>query len=96
MSGGIFSTTDFQVIHVNERCRRKEERSKQGQTNNMAKQHNTPKAVIFQLPRVGLEPTTLCTLDRALYQLSWLGPNLTSHSALEEQANMYMSIYMYM
>ena len=32
--------------HVNERCRRKEERSKQGQTNK-AKQHSTPKAVTF-------------------------------------------------
>ena len=42
---------------------RKEERSKQGQTNNKAKQHNTPKVVTFpkknELPRVGLEPTTL-------------------------------------
>ena len=36
--------------------RRKEERSKQGQTNNKAKQHSTPKAVTFplknELPRV--------------------------------------------
>ena len=35
--------------------RRKEERSKQGQTNNKAKQHSTPKAVTFlkknELPR---------------------------------------------
>ena len=31
----------------NERCRRKEERSKQGQTNNKANQHSTPKAVTF-------------------------------------------------
>ena len=50
--------------------RRKEERSKQGQTNK-AKQHSTPKAVTFpkknELPRVGLEPTTLYTLDRVLY-----------------------------
>ena len=42
---------------------RKGERSKQGQTNN--------KAVTFlkknELPRVGLEPTTLYTLDRVLY-----------------------------
>ena len=40
----------------NEKCRRKEERSKQGQTNNKAKQHSTPKAVTFpkknELPRV--------------------------------------------
>ena len=38
----------------------KEERSEQGQTNNKAKQHSTPKAVTFpkknELPRVGLEP----------------------------------------
>ena len=43
--------------------RRKEERSKQGQTDNKAKQHSTPKAVTFpkknELPQVGLEPTTL-------------------------------------
>ena len=45
----------------------KEERSKQGQTNNKAKQHSTPKAVTFpkknELPWVGLETTTLYTLD---------------------------------
>ena len=44
-------------VHVREM---KEERSKQGQTNNKAKQHSTPKAVTFpkknELPRVGLEP----------------------------------------
>ena len=43
--------------------RRKEGRSKQGQTNNKAKQHSIPKVVTFpkknELPRVGLEPTTL-------------------------------------
>ena len=47
--------------------RRKEERSKQGQINNKAKQHSTPKAVTFpkkkDLPRVGIETTTLSTLD---------------------------------
>ena len=41
--------------------RRKEERSKQDQTNNKAKQRSTPKAVTFlkknELPQVGLEPT---------------------------------------
>ena len=51
--------------------RRKEERREQGQTNNKAKQHSTPKAVTFpkknELPQVGLEPTTLYTLDRVLY-----------------------------
>ena len=52
---------------------KKEGRSKQGQTNNKAKQHSTPEAVTFpkknELPQVGLEPTTLYTLERALYQL---------------------------
>ena len=55
----------------------KEERKKQARSNkqtNKAKQHSTPKAVTFprknELPQVGLEPTTLYTLDRALYQLS--------------------------
>ena len=47
----------------------KKEASKVKQTNK-AKQHSTPKAVTFsrknELPRVGLEPTTLYTLDRAL------------------------------
>ena len=77
----------------------KEERKKQARSNkqtNKAKQHSTPKAVTFprknELPRVGLEPTTLHTLDRALYQLSWLGPNLTSHSTPDEQANHQLSI----
>ena len=49
----------------------KEESSKQGQANNKAKQHSTSKAVTFpkknELPQMGLEPTTLYTLDRALY-----------------------------
>ena len=55
----------------------KEERKKQARSNKQtikAKQHSTPKAVTFprknELRRVGLEPTTLHTLDRALYQLS--------------------------
>ena len=50
--------------------RRKEKRSKQGHTNNKAKQHSTPKAVTFpknELPRVGLEPTTLYTLDMYIH-----------------------------
>ena len=60
------------MIHVLMRDE-KEGRSKQGQTNNEAKQHSTPKAVTFpkknEPPEVGLKPTTLHTLDRALYQL---------------------------
>ena len=43
----------------------KKERSKQGQKHDKAKQHSTHKAVTFpkknELPRVGLEPTTLYT-----------------------------------
>ena len=65
-----------QLHHVQQLMRderKKGERSKQGQTNNKAKQHSTPKAVTFpkknELPRVGLEPTTLYTLDRALYHV---------------------------
>ena len=69
-------TTSIYIIHVHVHVlmrdeRRKEERSKQDQTNNKAKQHSTPKAVNFpkknELPQVGLEPTTLYSLDRALY-----------------------------
>ena len=42
------------------RDEKEEERSKQGQTNNKAKQHSTPKAVKKnELPQVGHEPTTL-------------------------------------
>ena len=37
----------------------------------VAKQHSTPKAVTFpELPQVGLEPTTLYTLDRVLYHVN--------------------------
>ena len=55
--------------------RRKEERSKQGQTNNKAKQHSTPKAVIFtkknELPRV--EHVEYCDknmVSKILYTIS--------------------------
>ena len=64
--------------------RRKEERSKQGQTNK-AKQHSTTKEVTFpknELPQVGLEPTTLYTLHCALplsYQGSSAGWAKISH-----------------
>ena len=60
---------------------KKEGRKKQGQTKkNKAKKHNTPKVVTFlkknDLPRVGLEPTTLYTLDRALYHWATKAPQL--------------------
>ena len=41
-------------------CLRKEERSKQGQPNNKAKQHSTPKAVSF--PKKIELPQVACTL----------------------------------
>ena len=63
--------------------KRKEERSKQGQTNNKAKQHNTPKVVTFpkksELPQVGLESMTPYTLDRHCYQDSSAGWAQISH-----------------
>ena len=57
----------------------KEERKKQARSNKQTRQSNTahPRQSLFleknELPRVGLEPTTLHTLDRALYQLSYRG-----------------------
>ena len=53
--------------------RRKKERSKQGQANKQGKatQHTQGSHFFLrknELPRVGLKPTTLHTLDRALYQ----------------------------
>ena len=69
---------DLVHVHVLMRDEKKEsaEASKVKQTNK-AKQHSTPKAVTSpkknELPRVGLEPTTLYTLDRALHQLSYRG-----------------------
>ena len=58
-------------MFLNERREgRKKEASKVKQTNK-AKQHSTPKAVTFprknELPRVGLEPTTLYTPDMYMY-----------------------------
>ena len=60
------STMDIRLLHVhilyiyaNERCKRKEERSKQGQTNNKAKQHNTPKAVTFHRKMSCLEHVSI-------------------------------------
>ena len=47
-----YSTSSYTDVHVHVHVlmrdeRREEERSKQGQTNNNAKQHSTPKAVTF-------------------------------------------------
>ena len=81
--------------------RKKKERSKQGQTNKQrgkATQH-TQGNHFSELPRVGLEPTTLYTLDRALYQLSYRGSSAgwaqISHLIVhlhDEQANHQLSM----
>ena len=42
----IPSHVEVVYMYVNDRCRRKEERSKQGHTNK-ERQHGTPKAVTF-------------------------------------------------
>ena len=81
------------AIHVHVLMRDEKERRKK-QTNNKAKQHRTPEAVTFpkknELPQVGLEPTTLYTLDRALYHVATCtckclpppSPSSTSHLLL--------------
>ena len=72
----------------------KEERRKKGQTNNKAKQDSTPKAVTFpkknELPWVGLESTTLYTLDRALYHCSTLPLHYQGNSAWWAQISYLM------
>ena len=79
----VFSIPSLHILHLLHLCvcsthdigmymflmkDEKEERKKR------AKQHSTPKAVIFpkknKLPRVGLKPTTLYTLGRALYHVT--------------------------
>ena len=78
-------------MFLNERW--KKEASKVKQTNK-AKQHSTPKAVTFprknELPRVGLEPTTLYTLDRALYQLSYRGSSAGWAQISQANHQLYM------
>ena len=75
----------------------KEERSKQGQTNNKAKQHSTLTAVTFpkknELPQVGLS-NPRHSGQSALplsYQGSSAGWAQTSHSTPDEQA--YYTMY---
>ena len=73
----------------------KEERKKQGQT------HKQGKATLFlekmSYLRWDSNPDTLYSRQSALptelpRQLSWLGPNLTSHSTHDEQANHQLSM----
>ena len=64
---------------------------------------STPKAVTFprknELPQVGLEPTTLYTLDRALYQLSYRGSSAgwaqISHLIVHLMNRLTINISMY-
>ena len=89
-------------MFLNERWEgRKKEASKVKQTNK-AKQHSTPKAVTFPRKKWAVSGgtrthDTLYSRQSALptelpRQLSWLGPNLTSHSTPDEQANHQLSM----
>ena len=75
----------------------KEERKKQARSNKQTRQSNTahPRQSLFleknELPQVGLEPTTLYTLDRALYQLSYRGSSAGWPVHVQ-----YSQLYMYM
>ena len=65
---------NYCTVHVLMRDEKEgKKRSKQGLTHNKAKQHSTPKAVTFpkknELSRMGLEPTTLYTLNRVLHHV---------------------------
>ena len=82
----------------------RDERRK-GKKANKAKQHSTPKAVTFpkknELPRVGLEPTTLYTLDRAPLPLSYQGSSagwaqishLIVHPMNRQTINVYVQLH---
>ena len=90
--------------------RRKEERSKQGQTNKQEKatQHTQGSHfpgknelhVHVHVPQVGLNPrhSTLQT-ERSTTelprQLSWLGPNLTSHNTPDKQAYLHVQVHVH-
>ena len=75
----------------------KEERKKQGQTNkqtNKTKQHSSSEKTASGGTRTH---DTLYSRQSALptelpRQLSWMGPNLTSHSTPDEQANHQLSM----
>ena len=75
----------------------KEGRSKQGQTNNKAKQHSTPKAVTFpkknELPQVELEPTTLHSRQSALL-LSYQGSSAGLYTFVLSKQYAVSTIYL--
>ena len=62
-----------------------------------AKQHSTAKAVTFpkknELPRVGLEPTTLCTLDRVLYSCTCGASELPTRRTVNLRHLMVLSVF---
>ena len=72
--------------------RDEEERSKQGHTNNKAKQHNTPKAVTFQkkdeLPQVGCTYMYMCLVYSTYLNDSVFNP---LRAAVMELASLWVS-----
>ena len=78
----------------------KEERKKQARSNKQTRQSNTahPRQSLFRTASGGTRThDTLYSRQSALptelpRQLSWLGPNLTSHSTPDEQANHQLSM----
>ena len=78
----------------------KEERKKQARSNKQTRQSNTahPRQSLFRAASGGTRThDTLYSRQSALptelpRQLSWLGPNLTSHSTPDEQANHQLSM----
>ena len=89
---------------LNER-RKKEERKKQARSNKQTRQSNTahPRQSLFlrKMSCLGWDSnprhSTLClecSTTELPRQLSWLGPNVTSHSTPDEQANHQLSMYM--
>ena len=98
MSGSTIHSDVYTCFEMRDE---KEERKKQARSNKQTRQSNTahPRQSLFleKMSFLGCDsnPRHSYTLDRALYQLSWLGPNLTSQSTPDEQANHQLSIYMY-
>ena len=76
----------------------RDERKKQARSNK-AKQHSTPKAVTFprknELPQVGLEPTTLYTLDRALYPCMYMFLMRDEKEERKKQARLCIHVHVH-
>ena len=81
----VLEITKVYTVHVLMRDE-KEERKKQARTNKQTRQSNTAHPRQFpkknELPRVGLEPTTLYTPDRALlYVLFYMSIHFSMHTS---------------